>query len=177
MALRRLFFALEPPIRVRAQIEQIKQKCVAQNRGSAVKEESLHLTLQFLGGIEAAHIDGLIATADQLRAAPFEVSLDCFGHWEKPRALWLGPQITPVPLLALQRGLETTLRKQCGIKPDVRAYRPHVTLMRKVKQVNSLPQIDPLSWPVKQFSLMESISSGQGVEYHPIEQFNLPNIG
>ncbi len=173
MATRRLFFALEPPAPVRTEIEQIKQACAAQNRGSAVKQENLHLTLQFLGGVEESRIDALMAAADRLSATPFEVSLDCFGHWEKPRALWLGPQITPVPLLALQRGLETTLQQQCGVEPEARAYRPHVTLMRKIKQVEFLPQIEPLNWQVGQFTLMESVPTGEGVLYRSLQRWEL----
>ncbi len=173
MATRRLFFALEPPAPVRTEIEQIKQACVEQNRGSAVAENNLHLTLQFLGAMEEGEIDGLMAAADHLSARPFEVSLDCFGHWEKPRALWLGPQITPVPLLALQRGLEGALQQRCGIEPEPKTYRPHVTLMRKVKQVAFLPQIGPLNWQVEQFSLMESVLTGEGVVYRTLQQWVL----
>lgn len=173
MSNRRLFFALEPPATVRAEIEQIKQNCAAENRGRAVTEGNLHLTLQFIGAVAEGEVAGLITAAECLSAAPFELSLDCFGHWERPRALWLGPQITPVPLLALQRGLESVLQQQCGIEPEVRTYRPHVTLMRKVKQVEFLPQIEPLNWSVEQFSLMESVSTGQGVVYRALQRWEL----
>ncbi len=173
MASRRLFFALEPPTPVRAEIAQIKQACAAQNRGSAVAENNLHLTLQFLGGVEESRIDAVMAAADPLSATPFEISLDCFGYWEKPRALWLGPQITPVPLLALQRGLETVLQQRCGVELEARGYRPHVTLMRKIKQVEFLPQIEPLNWQVEQFSLMESVSTVEGVVYRSLRRWEL----
>ena len=170
---RRLFFALEPPADLRAEIESIKQACAAENQGSAVKAENLHLTLQFLGGTVEEEIGGLVTAANQLSAVPFQLSLDCFGHWEKPRALWMGPQITPVPLLALQRGLERALQQQCGIMPEDRPYRPHVTLMRKIKQVEFLPQMEPINWRVQQFSLMESVSTRQGVIYQALEQWDL----
>lgn len=173
MATQRLFFALEPAEAVRAEVESIKRACAAGNRGRAVPENNLHLTLQFLGGTAAGEISGLSAAADRLSASPFQLTLDCFGHWERPRALWMGPQITPVPLLALQRGLERVLQQQCGITPEERPYRPHITLMRKVKQVEFLPQMEPIQWRVAQFSLMESLSSGQGVVYRALQRWEL----
>ncbi len=173
MKSRRLFFALEPPAEVRDAIERVKQGFAELNQGRAVPEENLHLTLQFLGGMEDSALEGLTEVAQSLQTAPFSLQLDNFGHWERPRALWMGPQITPVPLLALQAGLETALKRQCGVELESRPYRPHVTLMRKVKEVEGLPHVAPILWEVEHFSLMESVSTDQGVEYHPLGRWNL----
>ena len=176
MSERRLFFALEPPPQVRDQIARIKQLCAVDNRGRAVTEANLHLTLQFLGCIPEEQIAPLTVAAESLAAAPFELSLDRFGHWKEPRVLWMGPQITPVPLLALQLGVENALEKRCAIKPEAKAYRPHVTLMRKLKVVESLPQMEPILWRVEQFSLMESISTVDGVVYKALKQWKLQAV-
>jgi RNA 2',3'-cyclic 3'-phosphodiesterase len=158
---------------VREILSQIKSASARGNQGRTVDCANLHLTLQFLGGVVDEQIERLEEVATQLQTEPFLLTLDQFGHWDHPRILWLGPLITPVPLLALQAGLETALIQQCGFVPEARRYRPHVTLMRKVDKVETLPQIEPLTWPVDQFSLMESLSSPAGVVYKTLNQWPL----
>jgi len=158
---------------VRGEIDQIKRACVEQNQGRAVYIDNLHLTLRFLGGVKDEQLASISSAVMEIDAAPFSIELDCFGHWEHPRALWIGPQITPVPLLALQRRLEQVLEEECNIDPEQSPYRPHVTLMRKVKRVDHLPHFAPFQWNVSQFSLMESVSTVEGVQYHVLKRWNL----
>ncbi len=164
---RRLFFALEPPQSVRRQIDAVKAECAGSNAGRAVPGENLHLTLLFIGHTQLP-LQQMMDVADRLKAVPFALQLDCFGHWKRPQALWLGPQITPVPLLALHAGVETAMKRCCGFEPETRPFRPHVTLMRKVRHVTALPNVSPIHWFVDGFSLMESRSVGTGVVYQPL---------
>ena len=169
----RLFFALEPPAPIRSEIDAIKEATLQLNSGRGVPASNLHLTLRFLGAQPASLIDQLEGAVRGLRAAPFTLTLDTFGHWSRPRALWIGPRITPVPLLALQAGVETALERVCGIARDPTEYRPHVTLMRKVRAVADLPRISPLAWRVDSFSLMESLSTPEGVRYQTVSRWKL----
>ena len=174
---RRLFFALEPTLFVRKQLVVVRDQVAVANRGRAVTDSNLHLTLQFIGSCPAETVSELQLAADALRAKQFSLVLDRFGYWKRPRVLWLGSQITPVPLLALHAGLETVLKRELGIDLEPRSYTPHVTLMRKVGQVEELPNFPPLEWVVDSFSLMESISTQKGVHYHTISSWKLDGAG
>lgn len=169
----RLFFALEPPDLVRAEIDAIKEAVLQLNSGRGVPAANLHLTLRFLGMHPESLIERLKESVRVLQAEPFMLTLDTFGHWSRPRALWIGPRITPVSLLALQAGVETVLERGCGVARDPIEYRPHVTLMRKVKEVEDLPRISPVEWYVDTFSLMESLSTPEGVRYQTVSRWKL----
>lgn len=172
-SLRRLFFALEPPQDVRTQIVNIRDECAAQNSGSLVSDSNIHLTLQFLGGQPDALIPRLVSAVESLQTPPFLLTLERFGFWKRPRVLWLGTQITPVSLLALHAGIGGVVKKECGIVPESREYTPHVTLMRKVGKVDSLPAVAALTWEVRSFSLMESTSTHEGVRYQSLSSWEL----
>ena len=48
---------------------------------------------------------------------------------------------------------------------DERPYRPHVTLARKVRAAYEEVEFEPISWDVREFGLVESTSTVEGVKY------------
>jgi 2'-5' RNA ligase len=63
--------------------------------------------------------------------APFVLTLDTLCDWRKQQ-LWLArPDATPAALLDLVSQLQQHLLA-CGLQPEPRRYRPHVTLARKM---------------------------------------------
>ena len=91
--------------------------------------EAMHITLRFFGEVSeptAADLDSALAG---VTVPPFELSLEnvgMFGEGDHMRAVWAGVAESE-PLKRLQLKVENTA-KRVGMKPEKRAYRPHVTL-------------------------------------------------
>jgi 2'-5' RNA ligase len=91
--------------------------------------ESLHITLRFFGGVSETTADDLDAELGQVRGAPVSVALEGVGAFDEAgavRAVWAGVAADPT-LEQLARRCERAARR-AGLKPDARAWRPHLTL-------------------------------------------------
>ena len=91
--------------------------------------ENLHITLRFAGEVTEGQADDLDAALGAIVTSPFDVSLGgvgAFGDENGIHALWAGVE-PGEPLARLRRRCESAAR-QAGLKPDRRAWRPHVTL-------------------------------------------------
>jgi len=89
-----------------------------------------HLTLRFIGDIDARTADEVAAALDETRRAPVEIvfeSLSWFGG-DKPRAIVARVKPTPA-LVELAADHERRLRR-LGLPPETRHFTPHVTLAR-----------------------------------------------
>jgi 2'-5' RNA ligase len=171
-ARQRLFFALWPDADARNAFAQLARAHQACGRGRPVAAENIHLTLEFLGAVEARFRLCAERAAQSLSIPAFELEFNRLGHWPRPRVLWSAPERTPQPLASLV----TTLRKalvECGHEPDSRQFRAHVTLARKVRGPVDATLHTPVCWPVSQFYLMASESTEQGVRYRPLNRWPL----
>lgn len=96
-------------------------------------ESSLHLTLRFLGEVDAARtgpIGEALAGAVRL-ARPFTLGLGGVGAFPslgKPRVVWLGIERHPA-LELLANDVELALMK-LAFEPELRPFSPHLTLGR-----------------------------------------------
>ena len=96
--------------------------------------DGLHLTLKFLGNVDAGRVDGI--TQGMRRAcrdlAPFELALSGLGVFPnagRPRVVWAGVRGELGPLAELQGNVETEM-SALGFAPERRAFSPHLTLGR-----------------------------------------------
>lgn len=151
---RRLFFALWPDEDVRRGIVERREMLGRVSR-RRVPDHNLHLTLLFLGDQPAERLGEFESVAGAIRVEPCELRLDRFGWFPGARVLWLGGE-APEALRTLQAALYAGIG-ELGIDLDRRPFRPHVTLFRKVARRPGLPTPPPLSWPVREFALVESI--------------------
>jgi 2'-5' RNA ligase len=91
--------------------------------------EAMHVTLRFFGEVREDVADDLDAELSTVKGAPFDMMLEgvgSFGEGEDIHAVWAGVgENTPLRQLAAR--CETAARR-AGLKPEQRAYRPHVTL-------------------------------------------------
>src|SRR4051812_37487226 len=110
----RVFCAVELPPDVRARAaEQIARLRVAAPdvRASWERAEKMHITLKFLGEVEAERVSDLSNAAGRAagRATPFELSIESTGSFPPrglPRVLWLGIVDPSGGLTRLQQHLE-----------------------------------------------------------------------
>jgi 2'-5' RNA ligase len=123
----RLFTALEIPRQV--------GESLAMMRGGLpgarwIDPENYHLTLRFVGDIDAALARDIAGLLGRVQRRPFELRLDGLASFggRKPRAL-VAPATPVAPLLELQAEHERLLQR-LGLEPEGRKYTPHVTLAR-----------------------------------------------
>ena len=95
--------------------------------------ENLHLTLAFLGNIDAPSVAGAEDAVRKVAAAvaPFEVGWRAGGVFPsrtRPRVLWLGVD-GGEPLRAAHEALCAALTAS-GLPVEERSFRPHLTLAR-----------------------------------------------
>jgi len=114
--------------------EEAAARAVALQRGvdgaSWRPRENLHVTLRFFGDLPedvARDVDAALEEAAQGHG-PFDMRLKGAGSFGKddPHTLWLG--LAPLePLKRLAGDIERAVRR-AGVKPETRAYAPHVTV-------------------------------------------------
>jgi len=167
----RLFFALCPDTPVRQLIMNTREEYFPR-QGKFVDKDNLHLTLAFPGQSTQKEMDCYIQAATQVRSAPFILTLDNIGCFQRARVLWMGCKQVPEGLLNLVEILNGEL-SACAYQPEDRAFKPHVTLARKYQTVPVNTQAFSICWYVKSFSLMQSVSSVNGVQYQSLQTWAL----
>ena len=158
----RLFFALEPDDKVRWEIQTVQGKLACSAR--MIPSEQIHVTLAFLGQQAPEVIPELCAIASRLHFEPCTLVLDQLGTFRRVSVLWLGASELPASLQDFRQTLVDELEK-AGIGFDRKAWKPHLTLYRRLRNRPGIMEIGPVSWRLNQFSLLESINVKGGVEY------------
>ena len=153
---RRIFFALWPEAPLAHTLYGLAQELAARQGGRCMDENSLHLTLAFLGDIPVDHLEGARRAADDLQHEVFALQLDRLNHWPHNRIAWAGCSEPPVALMNLADALQNRLR-QAGFAIESRPFTPHVTLLRNCRQATAVA-LPPLLWPAREFVLVESLS-------------------
>lgn len=164
----RLFFALWPPRDTARALAEWASAVQKHTGGRATAEETIHLTLAFLGPADPAKAS---AAAESVRLSPFELPIDTARHWKHNKIVWVGPQATPPALSALVGQLHPALRR-AGLVLEARPFAAHVTLIRKVSAPGPLPALPTVPWPVRDFVLVRSTPTASGSRYEVIQQFN-----
>jgi 2'-5' RNA ligase len=162
--LRRLFFALWPPREWSAALAELVADLLQEAGGRAVGQADLHLTLCFLGAVDDRAIPALLLCARQLDVAGFSMQLDRIEYWRGPRALVAVASQAPPQARRLVHALEGAVA-ELGFTPDLKPWRPHVTLARNVSPQRALSgrqsgfqMAAKLQWSVSSFHLAESRS-------------------
>lgn len=128
----RLFFALDPDPPCRDVIVAARDAARSHApRARWVADESLHLTLVFVGEVPDERVTALaeVGVSVAARCSPLALTLGhggTFGH--PPRVLWLGLD-GGSPLRALQAELARAVG-ELGVALEERPYSPHLTLAR-----------------------------------------------
>jgi RNA 2',3'-cyclic 3'-phosphodiesterase len=123
----RLFTGFELPAAVVGQLALMRGGIVD---ARWLEPEDYHITLRFIGDIDARTARDIDETLGDIRRPKAQVrfeELSWFGG-DKPRALVAKVKAEPA-LMDLQAEQERRLRR-IGIEPETRKYTPHVTLAR-----------------------------------------------
>jgi len=170
----RSFFALWPDTELRSRIAGAGEQLLDANQApaattsSAVKhgkkrawravpQHNLHLTLLFLGNQSRSSVEELCSRVNELRAKRFELALDHFGWFPRPKVAWLGANAPRAGMDLVQQ--LSRISSACGMRYQQRGWRPHMTLFRRVSQQPEWPHVPAIRWAVHEFVLLQSMAS------------------
>jgi len=144
-----------------------------------VRADALHVTLRFLGHLEAPTLERVQRELDRVRATRFRLALDgrgTFGSGSMPSVIWLGIGEGLEACRALAGAVEAACQA-AGTEPDERTFRAHVTLARQRTERTRVPELpEPPSltpWTVEDFVLYESRLGGGPARYVPLAHYPL----
>lgn len=171
----RVFFALWPPPEIARQLSAVADSFAKTAGGRATRQETVHLTLAFIGDVPLDRLPDLERAARGVHTEAFDLTLDQFGLWRHNRIFWAGCNVVPPALIELASVLGAALQAAGFDVADARRnFTPHVTLVRKVKALGaSLPPGQTLPWPCPNFVLVRSQLSASGASYQTLAQFPL----
>ncbi|KPP85151.1 MAG: 2'-5' RNA ligase [Rhodobacteraceae bacterium HLUCCO07] len=122
----RAFVALELPEKLRHALQRMQ----AGLPGRHVSEENLHLTLAFLGDVDAGRLRDLHGVLSGLKlAAPFLRVTGC-DVFEGRKPMLAFAALAPDPYLVAARRAVRQAARDAGIELRRERFRPHVTLSR-----------------------------------------------
>ncbi|PKM20493.1 MAG: RNA 2',3'-cyclic phosphodiesterase [Gammaproteobacteria bacterium HGW-Gammaproteobacteria-15] len=164
--MQRLFFSLKFSAAQQQQLLPYQQQALSLCPGTkAVDTDNLHLTLFFLGQVDAAQQQRLVAAAQQIKSPAFSLTLDHVACFTKPKILYLAPSVIPDALLQLQQQV-AQLCKAEGFTDSHDNYRPHITLARHaVCAEDYYQQLAPLTLQVSEFALYQSVQVERRLQY------------
>lgn len=148
-----------------------------------VNPAGIHVTLAFLGNIDADQIDAAIDTTDEAARTvdPFDIvvgGIGFFGGTRAPRVIWGGVH-GGTDILASLQGTLTALLQHEGFALDGRPFSPHLTLARLRDPLSpeerarlieqSQANFEPVGTVhVEHLSVMKSELTREGPRYTPL---------
>lgn len=176
----RLFFALLPAAEDAAKLAGHVLPCVQRLGAQAVPAANFHATLLFLGEVTEPELPRLRDAVAAVRVTRHELWFSQLDHWDKPRILCVTPgdEAVASAALALSESLSGAVRA-ADFSPDLKPFRPHVTVARKVskERAREIEWPRPLAVPFgircEQFALMRSDRSEVGSMYSVVDEWLL----
>jgi RNA 2',3'-cyclic 3'-phosphodiesterase len=181
---RRLFFALWPDEALRAALAHATRKAVRHSGGRPVAEHNLHATLLFLGSVvesrvsEVAEIGARVAretlvSRDSLASGFVFDRVELF---QKAHVLVATTSASSGGGHLVANALVEGLQRETGLAgfaPDLKPFRAHVTLARKVAFLKTVLQMQPVEWRFDTFALVESRTDADGPVYTVLQSYAL----
>jgi 2'-5' RNA ligase len=143
-----------------------------------VPAANFHLTLAFLGSVpvsrlaEVEQVAARFVQVSKLPELPIEIALDAIEHWRKPQVLVATASDTPAAAVALAESLQRTLT-DAGFSPDLKPFRVHATVARKVRRVARELHLEPVRWSFDSLHLVESETHPDGSAYRTVKKWVL----
>lgn len=169
MITKRLFFALWPDHRQRDRLRDAISPVAKLVEGRMVDRRDWHVTLAFIGPFPEHRIPYLLERASQIQVEPFRLNFDRLEFWPRPRVAALVATTVPPELQDLVDALNGVL-SDLGLKPEDRAYRPHITVVRNARTFTTERLTNRAMTTWSGFELVESVSGPGGVSYVPVKQ-------
>jgi RNA 2',3'-cyclic 3'-phosphodiesterase len=170
---RRLFFALWPSDAERSALALAVAEAGRGSDWRTVPIENLHLTLAFLGSVPDRRLPELTRIARRCARTlaaygPIAVTLTALEHWRRPQIIVATATNEPAAAHALAQALKDAT-VAAGFTPDLKPFRAHVTVARKVRGSPALTSLPAIEWRSNDFALLDSRSGERGPVYSVLE--------
>jgi 2'-5' RNA ligase len=185
----RLFVALDLPEAIITELIAIQQR-LRRNTArtvSWVKPAAMHLTLQFLGEVDAERVPAILAAIAAIqRNTDIQQSrtlslapVGAFPNLRRPQTIWAGVGGDLAALERLYHTLASAL-ELLGFPPEMRPFRAHLTLGRVRREatesqraalgaaIAALPPPQPMPWQSGLPILYQSTLTPQGAIYQAL---------
>jgi len=169
MADKTLFFAFWPSHRQREQLRQPIRRALSDVEGNPVNRRNWHITLVYIGGFPEEKIPDLLSTVATINPGEIRLRFDSLTYWQRPKVACMHARIVPPALEQLVKSLQQALIT-FNYEPDPRGYRPHITVVRKVRTFREVRLARPIELSWKKFELLESVRFRGQLQYHPVKQ-------
>jgi 2'-5' RNA ligase len=179
----RVFFALTLPEAHREGLARIVAGLRRRPDGDAVhwvRPANLHLTLRFLGNVDADGVPELVERARERLEAEASATVVKLGEpfpfpsARRPRVVALSA--SPEEPLARMAAILDEVAVGCGLAPERRGFRAHVTLGRlRGRRLPDLGAVvtEPAELPVQGVTLYRSDLHRDGARYEPLVKLPL----
>jgi 2'-5' RNA ligase len=161
----RCFVAIELPENLKLELAKLQSQLKAASRASVkwVDTKGIHLTLKFLGNVEAKRIPTIVEAVAQASQgiAPFHLGVAGTGVFpgpKQPRVVWVGLRRDVQTIVRLQERLEAAL-VPLGFASEPRSFTPHITLGR----------VRPEGQAIEKQNLAQAVISAQFEATTPLE--------
>ncbi|TZG29271.1 RNA 2',3'-cyclic phosphodiesterase [Sphingomonas montanisoli] len=144
-------------------------------------DEQLHLTLSFIGDVDRHQAEDIAAALGNVRHPPVNFTLAGLGSFDRRDridSLWVG--ITPQDEVRSLHDAVLRALARAGVKPETRAYLPHITIARFSRgqaPTGPIPAAQLTPAPVEgrceHFILYESHLGSEGSTYTAVERYPL----
>jgi 2'-5' RNA ligase len=181
----RLFFAVELSEEVRARAAEHAarlRRAFPDVRAGWERPEKMHVTLKFLGDVDAPRVPSLTRAAEAATRglSPFTLTVEGTGSFPPrgaPRVLWLGLRDDSGRLALLQSRLEDECDSE-GFAREQRPFKPHLTLARlrtphgarELATAHANAAFGPLDFIVPELLLIRSQLGPTGSRYTPLSR-------
>lgn len=182
----RTFFAVELSEEIAAGVRRIQGSLRERvNSVRWVRPEGIHLTLKFLGEVDADRIEEIARRAEEAvqGISPFTVGIRGGGGFPRaknPRVVWIGVDDPSGMLAQLQARIEEEM-EGLGFVREKRGYTPHLTVGRLrsagrrgvAQALDGIRESDLGSMEVREICLFRSHLKPTGAEYTKLRSFPL----
>ena len=100
------------------------------------------------------------------------ILFDHLEYWRQAQLLCVLPAEPPPATVTFARSLQDLL-VTAGFAPDLKPFRPHVTVVRKVSRPGPIARMHPVVWTFMELALVESRTLPEGPLYSVVESYPL----
>ncbi|SEL45451.1 RNA 2',3'-cyclic phosphodiesterase [Nitrosovibrio tenuis] len=176
----RVFFAIWPDNAAQEQMAGLATRLRLDPLcgGRKTKGDNIHLTLVFVGEVDAVGLQTLLEAGNKIGNAGtggFDFVIDAIRYWKHNQIVYATTDKAPQRLTDLVSALQGAL-SAAGFFLEQRPYIPHITLMKRAscRIVPKLPE--PVVWRVREWMLVKSEQTSDGSVYTPIHRWSLGGV-